>query len=70
MKNPWIKKNPLMSMWLSGANTIANSARGHATAAAKRQATTLMTESTRQATDFWLSALTPKPATKKRRKPR
>ncbi len=27
MKNPWLKKNPFMSMWLSGANTVLNSAR-------------------------------------------
>ena len=70
MKNPWIKKNPLMSIWLSGANTIANSARGHATAAAKRQSATLMTQSTKQVTDFWMSAFTPKPASKKSRKRR
>ena len=36
MSNPWTKKNPFMSMWLSGANAVANRARGHATAAAKR----------------------------------
>ena len=27
MSNPWMKKNPFMSMWLSGANSIANTAR-------------------------------------------
>lgn len=70
MKNPWIKKNPLMSMWLSGANTVANSARGHAAAAVKRQSATLMTQSTKQVTDFWMSALTAKPAPKKGRKRR
>ncbi|MCM2568349.1 MULTISPECIES: hypothetical protein [Janthinobacterium] len=32
MKNPW------MSMYLSAANRIANTARGHATAAVKREA--------------------------------
>jgi hypothetical protein len=28
MKNPWTKKNPLLSMWLSGANAVAGSAEG------------------------------------------
>ena len=27
MKNPWLKKNPFMSMWLSGANAITGKAR-------------------------------------------
>ena len=37
MKNPWLKKNPFLSMWLSGANTIVGSARGRMTAEANRQ---------------------------------
>ena len=61
MKNPWIKKNPFMSMWLSGANKVAGAARGHATAAAKREATkasrTAMTTGTKQVLDFWSAAL-------------
>jgi hypothetical protein len=28
--NPWMKKNPFMSMWLSGANAVGSRARGHA----------------------------------------
>ena len=39
MKNPWLKKNPFMSMWLTGANKVMGSARGQATAAVKREAT-------------------------------
>ena len=31
MKNPWLKKNPLMSMWLSGANAMLGVARSQAT---------------------------------------
>ena len=27
MRNPWSKKNPLMSLWLSGANAVAGAAR-------------------------------------------
>jgi hypothetical protein len=36
MKNPWLKKNPAMSIFLSAANAWAGALRGHATAAAKR----------------------------------
>ncbi|MDR5735265.1 hypothetical protein QCE47_23380 [Caballeronia sp. LZ025] len=61
MKNPWTKKNPFMSMWLSGANAIAGSARCHATAAVKRQ-------SQKQVTDFWTAALTPPKTRRKKRR--
>lgn len=37
MTNPWLKKNPFMSMWLSTANRVAGSMRAQATAQAKRQ---------------------------------
>ncbi|MFM0323157.1 hypothetical protein [Caballeronia glebae] len=56
MKNPWVKKNPFLSMWLSGANAVIGATRGCATAQAKRQASTL-----------WSAALTPPRKPKKRR---
>jgi hypothetical protein len=69
MKNPWTKKNPFMSMWLSGANAVAGSVRGHATAAAKRETATAVRRGNKQVADFWTSALTPpKPARKKKRR--
>lgn len=37
MTNPWLKKNPFMSMWLSTANRVAGTLRGHATVQARRQ---------------------------------
>lgn len=46
MQNPWLKKNPLMSMWLSGANRIAGTIRGHATAEARRQINAAVTKTT------------------------
>lgn len=58
MKNPWTKKNPFMSMWLSGANAAIGSARGRATAESKRQANAMVTEGTKQMLDLWTSALT------------
>ena len=37
MANPWMKKNPFLSLWLSAANAWAGAARGAMTAATKRQ---------------------------------
>ncbi len=57
-------KNPFMSMFLSGANKIAGSARAQATAAVKREAA----KNTKQATKAWTDALFPAmaPSRKKR----
>jgi hypothetical protein len=60
VSNPWTKKNPFMSMWLSGANAAANRARGHATAAAKRQGAALAKDTAHVWTRAWLAAITPK----------
>jgi len=73
MKNLWLAKNPFMSMWLSGANTVLNAARGQAAAAAHRQAALMMSEGTRQMMRFWTGAdagATPTPAASRRRKKR
>ncbi len=60
MSNPWTKQNPFMSMWLSGANAVANRARGRATAAAKRQGVALAKDSARLWTQVWLDTVLPK----------
>lgn len=44
MANPWLKKNPFMSMWLSAANSVAGTVRGQATARAKRNLKAAMAE--------------------------
>jgi hypothetical protein len=36
MSNPWLKKNPFMSLWLSTANRMAGSLRGQAAAQIKQ----------------------------------
>ena len=36
--NPWLKKNPLLSIWLSSANAMLGAARGQAEAAVTRSA--------------------------------
>jgi hypothetical protein len=67
MRNPWLKKNPLMSLWLSGANAIVGSARGRSTAEAKRQTAAIMAEGTKQMVRFWTGGLiAPAPRKKKR----
>lgn len=68
MKNPWLKKNPWMSMWLSATNAVAGSARSRIVAESRRQGATLMTRGMKQATDFWSEALLAKPPAKRRKK--
>lgn len=70
MSNLWLKKNPLMSMWLSGANRIAGTIRGHASAQAKRQISAAVTKATNDnlKTLFGTSTpATPKAKPKRRR---
>jgi hypothetical protein len=67
MRNPWTKKNPLLSMWLSGANAVVGSARSRATAEAKRQTATMMAAGAKQMVRFWSGALVaPRPWKKKK----
>ena len=57
MKNPWLKKNPFMSMWLSGAHRVVGAARGLAAATVKREATRASRDvaaaGIKQVLDFW-----------------
>ncbi|GAC1525367.1 MAG: hypothetical protein NVS2B4_01270 [Ramlibacter sp.] len=53
MSNPWLKKNPFMSMWLTAANKAAGSGRGRATSALRREVAASQTDATRQILDFW-----------------
>jgi hypothetical protein len=57
MKSPWTKKNPWLSMYLSGFNSVAGSVRGQAAAAAKRQASAAMAYGMKQWADAWVAAL-------------
>lgn len=72
MTNPWLKKNPFMSLWLSGFNAAAGSLRGHATAQAKRHTATAMSRLTNDMAAAWMSALAPPapPAARKKRRRR
>jgi hypothetical protein len=53
MKNPWTKKNPFLSMWLSGANAVLGTARVRATAESRRQATNMMNQAAKSMTQMW-----------------
>ena len=68
MSNPWLKKNPFMSMWLSGANSVANSARGRIAAEAKRQSTTAITKATHDMFSLWTGAVTSATTPKRKKK--
>lgn len=68
MANPWLKKNPFMSMWLSAANSVAGKARGQATAQAKRAGRTATTQMTNSMLDLWTAPL--KAGSKRRAKKR
>ena len=67
MKNPWTKKNPFMSMWLSGANSVAGAARGRVAAESKRQTTAMTNEATKQVLGFWSGLMAPPPAKRKKK---
>jgi hypothetical protein len=70
MSNPWLKKNPFMSLWLSAANSIASSARGQITSGVKRQTHAAIAQAGRDAVDLWTGALLAQPKPKPRAKPR
>ena len=70
MSNPFLKKNPFMSMWLSSANAMAGSMRGHATAHAKREVANATTKAAQDVFDLWANAVMPVPKKRKTRRRR
>jgi hypothetical protein len=60
MANPWTKKNPFMSLWLSGANRVASQARGQVKASATKQQSALATQTARFWASAWLVPIKPK----------
>lgn len=53
MPNPWLKKNPFMSLWLSTANAVAGKARNQAAASARRQSQAAITQAAQEVMSFW-----------------
>ncbi len=68
MANPWTKKNPFLSMWLSGANAATGKARSLGAAEAGRQRTQIARSVTRFWTDAWLGTAAPESKRKTRRR--
>jgi hypothetical protein len=56
MANPWLKKNPFMSLWLSSANRVAGSVRGQVAAEARRQTTSFAHQASNDIVNFWTDA--------------
>ena len=56
MYDAMFKKNPMMSLWLSAANSAAGSARGLWLAEMHRQQSAMMQAFTKQMIDFWSGA--------------
>jgi hypothetical protein len=68
VKNPWLAKNPFLSMWMSAANRTMGTARGHALNLARREHSAMMRDASRSVLAFWFpSASTPRAASRKRR---
>jgi hypothetical protein len=61
LSNPWLKKNPFMSMWLSGAHRIAGSARAKVSAEAKRQVSHALSKAAEESTKQWFGTAVASP---------
>jgi hypothetical protein len=55
MGNPWTKKNPFLSMFLSSANAAAGRTRGLWTQQAKRNQATAVKQAARSWAELWTS---------------
>jgi accessory colonization factor AcfC len=64
MANQWTKKNPLLSMFLSGANAASGKGRGLWMQQARRNQTTAV----KQAVRSWVELWTPASGTKRKRR--
>jgi hypothetical protein len=68
MTNPWLKKNPLLSMWLSGANAVAGSARGRIASDVKRQSTIVVNGAASDMFTMWTDAVAASRAPKRKKR--
>ena len=62
-----MKKNPMLSLWMSGANAAWGHARSRAMAEARRQSAIMVADSTRQMVRFWTGGLLTPPTRRKKR---
>lgn len=68
MSNPWLKKNPFMSAWLSAANSATGAARGRASAEVKRATRTASTQATQDLMALWTAPFTAAASKRKKRR--
>lgn len=68
--NPWTKRNPVMSVWLSGLHRSINAARGQRAAQSKRQAAMLMNKGYDDLLRLWSGSWMLEPAPARKRRPR
>jgi hypothetical protein len=66
--NPWDKKNPFLSVWLSGANAVFGATRSHMLAAARRHSNAAVNRGTQQLLALWGLNCWPKSTAKRRRR--
>jgi hypothetical protein len=66
VRNPWLKKNPFLSIWLSGANAVAGSARSRMSAEARRQTTMMTANLAKDIARFWFGAQIAPPKRKRK----
>jgi hypothetical protein len=59
MSNPWTKKNPWMSLWLSAAHQVGNRAAGQAKAQTQAQINRAPQQGLKDATTFWSGWMLP-----------
>ena len=59
MADPWTKKNPALSLILSGANAWAGAARGVLTKQVRRQQAAAMGAGAKRLASLWASTLKP-----------
>lgn len=65
MSIPLSKKNPFMSLWLSGANKATATGKGLLAAAARKQQSAMVRDATKMTQDFWSGILTPSASRKR-----
>jgi hypothetical protein len=62
MRNPWLKKNPLLSMWLSGANAAMGYGRSRALSEMHRQSAAMSKQYVHEWMRLWTGSAKPSSA--------
>ena len=69
MSNPWLKKNPFMSAWLSAAHSVGGTVSGRVAAQARRELGAAVAQAGNQSMKLWFgSSVAPRLKTKAKRR--